>query len=69
MNFPINEDCLHPFNEHMNLTIHIWSQGKKFVIKGEKERTKKQLEEKSEQVRIAELDHLKPQCCSLSKMI
>lgn len=69
MNFPINEDCLHPFNEHMNLTIHIWSQGKKFVIKGEKERTKKQLEEKSEQVRIAELDHLKPLCCSLSKMI
>ena len=41
MNFPINEDCLHPLNEHMNLTIHIWSQGKKFVIKGEKERTKK----------------------------
>ena len=41
MNFPIIEDCLRPFNEHMNLTIHIWSQGKKFVIKGEKERTKK----------------------------
>ena len=57
MNFPINEDCFHPFNQHMNLTVHIQSQGKKFVMKGEKERTKKQLEEKSERVRTAELDH------------